>query len=133
MTLCWCSRCPFMLTFISLNHNPYLTCITLKRMASTTLTCATETLLVLKQLSIGFKILRRHCKNFLITWTTDYECRHEYSDGATRGIVVRLGETNQQSRTPAVKLRDVRVPGQSTFKSSSPGRTAATLRHGRML
>ena len=31
----------------------------------------------------------------------DYECSHEYSDDAIREIVARVGETNQQCRTPA--------------------------------
>ena len=48
---------------------------------------------------------------------TVLNCRHEHSDDAIRETVTLVGESNQQSCTPAAELRDVSVPGQSAVKS----------------
>ena len=44
LTLCWCSRCPSMLAFISPNYSTHLTLLHVGARPSTTLTCATETI-----------------------------------------------------------------------------------------
>ena len=56
-----------------------------------------------------------NCEAVLDAW--DYECRHEHSDDAIQETAARVGETNQQSRTPAAETW---VPQDWTLSKMTP-------------